>query len=893
MTNNKAGKAIKVAILDTGVTSLTDLNVEGGVSFVEGITDYSDDNGHGTHVAGTIAALNNTTGVVGTASKAKIYAVKVLDSNGSGSYGQVIQGIDWAIENKMDIISISFGGTKLSQALHEAITEANNKGILIVAAAGNRSIGEETEIYPALFPEVISVGAVDTKFNRSWFSSTGSQIDMVAPGSLILSTLKDGGYGYLSGTSMAVPHVVRAAAILWSENKSLTSEQIKQKLYESATPLGDFREYGHGLVNVAKALGLINGPIFPPVNPLVPEDSMDNVSIPNDGLGDVSIASNLLSFTTSTSSSIDINGSFETDANSNNFPDFWETTWLNGTSTGAFATRTIYDPTNGSYEYRLYNGTGDASSYVFAVSNLILVLPNTTYKAEAMMKYTLAATAYAHFTVIQLDAAGNEVGYNHQQFNNGGWTWHDNANVFVTTANTSNIVIRLAVGGEVSAYLDFDAVSVNFVPTPPTNLSLVSKTATSVNLSWLASNSLGVTGYDVFNGSTKLNSDSISGTSYTVSGLNPSTTYNFNVKAKNNVNITSNASSILTVTSNTSNLIQADAIPTMTSYTTPNGIVSSSSDLGYAGTRAWNAFDDSGDTYDTGGWHAALGQSTGWLAYDFLSPKVIQQYTLKQQPYGAGNSRSPKSWTFEGLMGTSWVQLDSQKNVENWQMGVTKKFSFNNSTAYYKYRINVTANNGDAYLVIGEMEMMEVDITPPTAPSDLITSSKTNNYVTLSWSSSTDNVGVIGYDIYRNSILVGSTDSVTLTTNVTSLSLGTTYNFSVKAKDAVGNVSKSSNILFVTTTPDSPELDDLNTGANTVGYGLTYSAYLGTPTDVDIYKYTSSGNGIEQITMLVPASKNYDIYVYDDNMNPIGACIKNTGLGEEVVIRLPAIPLII
>lgn len=202
MNDQKEGKAIKIAVLDTGVTSLPDLNVQDGVSFVDGISDYADDNGHGTHVAGTIAAINNSIGVVGAASKAKIYAVKVLDKYGSGTYGQVIQGIEWAIDNKMDIISISFGGIKSSQALHDAIIEANDKGILIISAAGNAGDGEETENYPALFPEVISVGAVDTEFKRSWFSSTGSQLDIVAPGSLILSTLNNGEYGYLSGTSM-------------------------------------------------------------------------------------------------------------------------------------------------------------------------------------------------------------------------------------------------------------------------------------------------------------------------------------------------------------------------------------------------------------------------------------------------------------------------------------------------------------------------------------------------------------------------------------------------------------------------------------------------------------------------------------------------------------------
>ena len=217
-----------------------------------------DDNSHGTHVSGTVAALNNKYGVVGAASNADIYAVKVLNKYGTGSYDQVIQGIDWAIANKMDIISMSFGGTQFSQALHEVIKEANNQGILIVAAAGNGGAGEETELYPALYPEVISVGAIDKTNARASFSSTGAEIDLVAPGTQILSTTLDGGYGVLSGTSMATPHVTGAVAALWSKNKKWTSSQIKSQLYTTATSLGEPHEYGHGLVNVAKALGLVD-----------------------------------------------------------------------------------------------------------------------------------------------------------------------------------------------------------------------------------------------------------------------------------------------------------------------------------------------------------------------------------------------------------------------------------------------------------------------------------------------------------------------------------------------------------------------------------------------------------------------------------------------------------
>jgi subtilisin family serine protease len=263
LEHHETGKKIKVAVLDSGIANHPDLNVAGGISFVEGTSSYLDDNGHGTHVAGTIAAQKNKIGVVGVAPSIDLYAVKVLDKNGVGNYAQVIQGIDWAIDNNIDIISMSFGGYDNSEILHDAIKTANSKGILIVAAAGNFGSGEEKEVYPALFPETISVGAVDKADQRASFSSTGSEIDVVAPGTDILSTWNDGGYDTLSGTSMAVPHVTGAAAVIWSKNKKMTSEEIKQTLFQTSTPLGNAKEYGHGIINLAKALNLVNGPIAP------------------------------------------------------------------------------------------------------------------------------------------------------------------------------------------------------------------------------------------------------------------------------------------------------------------------------------------------------------------------------------------------------------------------------------------------------------------------------------------------------------------------------------------------------------------------------------------------------------------------------------------------------
>lgn len=288
---NLMGDGIKVAILDTGVSNHSDLQIAGGISVVEGVYNYTDDNGHGTHVAGIIGAQKNGSGVVGVAPKALLYSVKVLDSFGNGTYSQVIEGIDWAIENGMNIITISFGGKQDSVILHEAIQRANNAGILVIAAAGNEGEGNETELYPALFGEVLSVGAVNKNFERSIFSSTGAELDLMSPGRDIISTTSDGDYGISSGTSVSAPYVAGASALIWAQNNSLTSSEVRNSLITNATPLGDAFKYGNGIINVAKSLGIVTEPI-PPV--YYGDESVTETWYPplfTAGSGDVSIKS--------------------------------------------------------------------------------------------------------------------------------------------------------------------------------------------------------------------------------------------------------------------------------------------------------------------------------------------------------------------------------------------------------------------------------------------------------------------------------------------------------------------------------------------------------------------------------------------------------------------------
>jgi subtilisin len=237
-----------IAIIDSGI-DLThpDLNVYRDVSFVYGANSGNDDNGHGTHVAGIAAAKDNLQGVVGIAPGARLWAVKVMDSTGSGLTSTIIAGIDYVTQhaNEIDVANLSFGCKCHSNALDLAIHNSVAAGITYVVSAGN-SASDASAFSPSNHPDVISVSAIadsdgkcgglgpSTKYGNddtfASFSNYGSTVDMAAPGVNIYSTYKGGTYATLSGTSMASPHVTGAAALYKSSHLGVSPSEVKQAL---------------------------------------------------------------------------------------------------------------------------------------------------------------------------------------------------------------------------------------------------------------------------------------------------------------------------------------------------------------------------------------------------------------------------------------------------------------------------------------------------------------------------------------------------------------------------------------------------------------------------------------------------------------------------------------
>lgn len=260
------GDPIKVAVIDTGIDIYhPDLkaNLKGGVNTINSRKSYNDDNGHGTHVAGIIGAIDNTIGVVGVGPKIDLYAVKALDRNGSGYLSDIIEGLDWAIANNIQVINMSLGTTADIQSFKEAVQRVNVAGITQVAAAGNDG---KAVNYPAAYPEVIAVSAADINDTIAYWSSFGPEVDLAAPGVSIYSTYKGQTYKTLSGTSMASPHIAGAAALVLTTSIGVWDldgddvwdpAEVQNKLEQTAEDLGAAGRddlYGFGLVDAEAAV---------------------------------------------------------------------------------------------------------------------------------------------------------------------------------------------------------------------------------------------------------------------------------------------------------------------------------------------------------------------------------------------------------------------------------------------------------------------------------------------------------------------------------------------------------------------------------------------------------------------------------------------------------------
>ncbi len=262
------GNGTKVAILDSGVaTDNTDIatKVVGRANFSAASTT-EDNYGHGTHVAGIVAAAHNTAGVAGVCPDCTILDGKVLDDRGYGSTSGIVNGINWAANNGAKVINMSLGQRTSSRTLESAINNAWNQGIVIVAAAGNG--GNTAKVYPGAYTNVIAVAATDNNDSKASFSTYGAKwVDIAAPGANIYSTFPNHafylsnvygrslGYDVANGTSMASPVVAGVAALTWSSNPNSTNTSVRAKVQSTADKIpGTGTYWANGRVNANNAV---------------------------------------------------------------------------------------------------------------------------------------------------------------------------------------------------------------------------------------------------------------------------------------------------------------------------------------------------------------------------------------------------------------------------------------------------------------------------------------------------------------------------------------------------------------------------------------------------------------------------------------------------------------
>lgn len=264
---SSTGDGVVVAVVDSGVQGdhpdLAGQVLSGFDAIADTTGGDTDENGHGTHVAGTIAAIaGNGEGIAGIAPNARILPIRVLDADGSGDVSDEAQGIVWAADNGADIINLSLGGDTATAAEKAAVDYARKQGVTVIAAAGNEREEGSPVSYPAAYPGVIGVAATDASDRVAFYSNKGDYVDVAAPGSAILSTWPGGEYETASGTSMAAPHVAAVAALLKAYQPEITPDEIEETLESTAADLGTSgfdTDYGNGRVDAAAALESLGG----------------------------------------------------------------------------------------------------------------------------------------------------------------------------------------------------------------------------------------------------------------------------------------------------------------------------------------------------------------------------------------------------------------------------------------------------------------------------------------------------------------------------------------------------------------------------------------------------------------------------------------------------------
>lgn len=253
----KGDPSVLVAVLDTGVDA-SHPDLTGNVEADPTGQNTTDIIGHGTEVSGVIGAdTNNNLGIAGIAWNARILPIKITDDNGQAKVSAVLAALDQAYTAGAKIVHISLSTNQFSQALQDGMQQAKDRGLLVISTSGNT--GDEQVRYPAGCPGVVGVGSIKEDKSIESYSTTGTHVSLVAPGTSVFTTSLNSDYASVTGTSFSAPQVSGTAALIWSLNPNLSSDDVRQILFSSAADLGDSGKdntFGYGLLDTQKAVEL-------------------------------------------------------------------------------------------------------------------------------------------------------------------------------------------------------------------------------------------------------------------------------------------------------------------------------------------------------------------------------------------------------------------------------------------------------------------------------------------------------------------------------------------------------------------------------------------------------------------------------------------------------------
>ncbi|MBP1308840.1 chitodextrinase [Paenibacillus sp. 1182] len=820
------GAGVKVAIIDSGImTTHPDLAVAGGVSTVDYTTSYEDDNGHGTHVAGIIGAKKNNIGMVGVAPGAKLYAVKAMGADGDGTLGDVLEGLDWSIQNKMDIINLSLSMNYDSELLHDMVDRAYNDGIIVISSAGNDAEKvanpEDSVYYPGKYSSVIAVSSVDQNMVRSSSSAMGPENEFSAPGVAIVSTWNSGKYAKVSGTSQAAPHVAGALAILKQEYPSMSNVQLREELRHHIKDLGvpgRDNQYGYGMVTFANET-----------------DDQVQGEVTNLKATEITESSMSISFTNPTTS---------------NFT--YANVYVNGVRVGTVTDGQIkLDSLKANTAYQIMvkvvdaNGvesTGlsiDAKTLAHAaleeVSNLTVTEKSTT---SLTLKWTNPTDP--NFSKVNLYVDGVKVGEaTESEYTFKGLTPNKSYMLTVKTVDSSG---NESAGQLVNAKTDDEIVIPPVDTTAPAEVSALNtteKTTTTVKLTWMNPTDTDFAKVNLYLNGVKV-ADTL-GTEYRFSDLKPNTDYVISVKTEDTsrnesvgktVNVTTNVEVVtppvdttapaevskLTVSEKASSIARLSWVnPVDSDFAKVNLYLDgvkvgevSGTEYSFTKLNPNQKYTVTAKTVDTAG-----NESVGQMINVTTESEVVTPPVDTTAPAEVGDldvaekSKSTIRLQWKNPIDADFVGVNLY--LDGVKVGSVSgtDFSFTKLNPNQKYVLTVktvdaTGNEsgGQTVSVTTEDDVVTptepTDTTPPAEVKDLTVTEKSPTSIRLTWVNPVD-TDFARVNVYVNGSRVGDTAGTEY--QVTGLKADTKYSIETRTEDMNGNESVGQ-MVKVTTDPE-------------------------------------------------------------------------------------------